>query len=113
MPREMPTDRKGEGFYDRERFIPYTSVKGEYELELHDKQALNDIRKRLKAGKFTSRDECLDSIQYLEDLNAKLSNAIRNEESAGKDNWTLKMARDDVLKLFTQLRQKASEMEEQ
>ncbi|MBI3033674.1 hypothetical protein HYY72_00765 [Candidatus Woesearchaeota archaeon] len=52
------------------------------------------------------------SIEFLENLNKKLFQAIKEEDAAGNDNWTLKMARDDVVKLFTELRQEYSNMED-
>lgn len=102
------------GFYDDTtgQYIPDKDVGKEYELEEFDRKSIEDIRKRLRQGKFRSRDDMMASIEFLENLNKKLFQAIKEEDAAGNDNWTLKMARDDVVKLFTELRQEYSNMED-
>lgn len=93
------------GFYDNDgRFIPGSSVGSEYELEPHDKAAIEDIKKQLKKG-YKSEEAATDSLEFLENLNKKLSDAIRNEGAAGNDNWTLKAAQESVVALAASVKQ--------
>ena len=101
------------GFYDDNtaRFIPGSSVGSEYELETHDQQSLDDIKNRLEKKKFRQKDQVMESIEFLENLNNKLSQIIRNEEAAGNDNWTLKQKHKEILELFARLKQEYSRLD--
>ncbi len=101
------------GFYDDDtsRFVSNRSMGNEYELEEYEKKAIADIKKRLKEHKFRDRLDVLESIEFLENLNQKISETLRNEESAGNDNCTLKVARDEIVELFQQLKAEYKRLE--
>ncbi|MBI4438706.1 hypothetical protein HY640_02130 [Candidatus Woesearchaeota archaeon] len=100
-----------EGFYDRSgNFVPGRRIGTEYELEPHDRAAVEDIKKQLKKGRLDN-EKLLECMEFLENLNRKLSDAIRNEAAAGNDNWTLKASRDEVVELYSRLRQEKARLE--
>ena len=96
-----------EGFYDNEtgEFIPGNSVEGEYELEPHEREAVAQIRKKVEQGNFQTRDEIMESVQLLESLNGKIENALKQEAQAASNNWTLKLRQEEILSLFSRLRE--------
>ncbi len=93
------------GFYDDTRFIPFKHKGQDYELEDHDRKAIDGIRSRLRKGNFSERTEVLDCIQFLENLNKKIEEILRNELAHGNDNWTLKVIHEEIIELFQKLKE--------
>ncbi|MBI2133710.1 hypothetical protein HYU11_03445 [Candidatus Woesearchaeota archaeon] len=100
------------GFFDdnTSRYISDKTVKHEYELDEHEKKSVEEIKNRLRQKKYREKSEILDAIEFLENLNQKIGDILKNEANAGNDNWTLKVAQEEVFELFQQLRQEYKRM---
>ena len=96
-----------EGFFDEEnsRFIPGNSVESEYELEPHECEAVDTIRRKIEESSFRSRGEILESVEMLENINVKIEQALRQETKAGNSNWTLKIRQEELVGMFKTLRE--------
>lgn len=76
-----------------------------YELEKHERESLEDIKKGLKKGIYKSKDTLQDSLEFLEKLANKMNVAISNEKRENKTTWELESDLNDVKRLFDQLNQ--------
>ena len=74
-----------------------------YELEKHERESLEEIRKGLKKGIYKNKDTIQDSLEFLEKLANKMNIAIANEKRENKTTWELESDLNDVKKLFDQL----------
>lgn len=87
------------GGYDR----PYN----EYELSRADRESLRQINKCLDDGSCSIQD-LRDLLDYAEDLQKRVREVIRNEESTGYSNETLK---HDFKKISEVTRRLAQELD--
>ncbi len=60
-----------------------------YELEKHERESLEDIKKGLKKGIYKTKDSLQDSLEFLEKLANKMNVAISNQKRDNKTTWEL------------------------
>ena len=75
----------------------------DYELPAHDKQSINEIRKKVKSNKYGKIDEIESHQEFLEDMTNRLRTIVENEKSIGEINWELERQIDDIKALYFEL----------
>jgi len=80
---------------------PSERVYEEYELEVHDRASLKHIQEQASTG-YADLKSVRDHINYIESLNKRITEVLRNEEEMGYINDTLK----HDFKRIQQLRQR-------
>ena len=96
-PSPDPDEWSDEVWFDRE-FSDYT-------LEDHEKAAIRTIRQNLAKRAYNDSENCFHHMQLLEELANKLSEITRNERAAGRRNWDIEMAYQEVKSLYNDLAQ--------
>jgi hypothetical protein len=76
-----------------------------YDLEKYERDSLEEIRKSLKKGKYKTKNDIQDSLNFLEKLANKINIAIVNEKRENKTTWELETDLVDLRKTFDQLEQ--------
>ena len=75
----------------------------DYELPAHDKQSINEIRKKVKSNKYGKIDEIESHQEHIEDITNRLRTIVENEKSIGEINWELERQIDDIKALYFEL----------
>ena len=76
-----------------------------YELEKHERDSLEEIRKTLKNNSYTKKEDIQDSLDFLEKLANKINVAVTNEKKDNKTTWELETDLADLRRLFDKLNQ--------
>jgi hypothetical protein len=74
-----------------------------YEMEKHDRESMEEVKKALKKGRYKKKDAIQESLVFLERLANKLNIAIVNERRENKTTWELEADLSDIKKVFEQL----------
>ncbi|MGV8086028.1 MAG: hypothetical protein ACP5N1_00200 [Candidatus Woesearchaeota archaeon] len=82
-----------------------------YELEKHERDSLEEIRKTLKKSGYKTKDDIQDSLDFLEKLANKINIAVTNEKRDNKTTWELETDLTDIKKIFDKLNQMLQEIE--
>jgi len=82
-----------------------------YELEKHERESLEEIKKGLRKGIYKTKDSLQDSLEFLEKLANKMNVAISNQKRDNKTTWELESDLGDVKKIFDQLNQILNDIE--
>jgi len=82
----------------------------DYELPLHDKKSLSEIKKKLKSKGYKKIEDVESHQEFIEDLTNKLRAVIQNERSMGKTNWELERQVDEMQSLYFQLEELRKQM---
>lgn len=84
-----------------------------YELEKHERESLEEIRKTLKNNEYKTKTDIQDSLDFLEKLANKINIAITNEKKDNKTTWELETDLNDLRRLFDKLNQIIQTIESQ
>lgn len=74
-----------------------------YEMERHERASLEEIRKSLKKGKYTKKEDIQNSLEFLQKLANKINVAIVNEKKENKTTWELEADMTELKKVFDEL----------
>jgi hypothetical protein len=74
-----------------------------FELEKYDRESLEEIKRGIKKGKYKTKNDIQDSLDFLEKLANKMNVAINNEKKENKTAWELEADLVDMKKVFEQL----------
>ena len=75
----------------------------DYELPAHDRQSINEIRKKIEKKEYKELEEIEKHQEFLEDMGNKLRTILQNERSMGEVNWELERQIDDIKGLYFEL----------
>jgi hypothetical protein len=75
----------------------------EYELEKHERDSMQEIRKRIKEDSYTNMEEVRDHLELIEDLIEKVKIIIQSEERDGLVNLSLKRDISKIQQLYNDL----------
>jgi len=76
-----------------------------YDLEKHERDSLEEIRRGINKGKYKTKEDIQDSLAFIEKLANKMNIAINNEKKENKTTWELESDLGDLKKIFDQLNQ--------
>lgn len=74
-----------------------------YELEKHERDSIEEIKKHLKLKKYKDKESIKDSLEYIENLANKMNIAINNEKKENKTTWELESDISELKKVFEEL----------
>jgi len=83
----------------------------DFELQIHDKKSIQEIKKKIKSKGYKSLEEIEAHQEFLEDLGNKIRTIIQNEKSIGKVNWELERHLDGIQSLYFKLEELRKELE--
>lgn len=75
----------------------------DYEIEPHDRESLEEIKRMLKAGEYGEAEKLRDHMEYVENLIQRLSQIIADEEKAGIQNFSLKRDFANIKELYLKM----------
>lgn len=81
-------------------------------LARHERESLEDIKRTLKQGKYTTIHDAKESLDFLEHLANRITVAITNEKKENKMTWDLERDLNLIHELFDQLKELIKELEE-
>lgn len=76
----------------------------DYELPVEDRSSLKDIEKRLRDGVVKEERDIRDYLDFLENVDARIQEALAVERSIGRSNLTLKHDSEKVMALMRRLK---------
>lgn len=90
---------------------PYDPNEGEittryvddYQLPLHDKQSINEIKKKIKSQGYKKLDRIKRHQEFLEDMTNRLRLILQKEKRAGRVNWELERQIEEIKTLYFDL----------
>jgi hypothetical protein len=82
-----------------------------YDLEKHERESLEEIKKGIKKSIYKTKDTIQDSLEFIEKLANKMNVAINNEKRDNKTTWELESDLAEVKKIFEQLNQMLANIE--
>ncbi|MGV8171575.1 MAG: hypothetical protein ACP5OA_02670 [Candidatus Woesearchaeota archaeon] len=76
-----------------------------YELDKHERESLEEIKKGIKKGIYKTKEDIQDSLEFIEKIANKMNIAINNQKRENKTTWELETDLTGVKKMFDQLNQ--------
>jgi hypothetical protein len=83
----------------------------DYELPVEERTSLKDIEKRLRDGVVKEERDIRDYLDFLENVDARIQEALAVERSIGRSNVTLKHDSEKVMSLMRRLKDMLDEVD--
>jgi hypothetical protein len=83
----------------------------DYEIPVEVRRSLREIEKRLRDGVVKEEKDIRDYLDFLEDVDARIQEAMVVERSIGRTNLTLKHDSEKVLSFMRRLKEMLDEVD--
>jgi hypothetical protein len=74
-----------------------------YELAKYERESVEEIKKSIKKGKYKSKEDIQDSMDFIEQLANRMNIASVNERKENKTTWELDADLAELKKVFDEL----------
>ena len=77
----------------------------DYALQSYERATIRTIRQNVATNAYTDPASCYQHLELLEELANKFYEITKNERAAGRRNWDVEMAYQEVKSLYNDLNQ--------